>query len=295
MRQRILAPMKMVRALAILAVFGASRSALADAIPVILVAHNNLTAGSGGGLSTLVWKDCGPTGTGPGGIFVAPCIDPANLWAVANGVTGSTATWTWDPYTQVLASNGLFSTTAYIGSDPSGASALSDQVVDLRIDIANSVTSATSYECVEGSWLAGIGANGCGNYSFGLSGGNGIDDSKPAVTYNIGGNALCEHRVLTGDDISTGSVRGVTNFPGDASAGCDPTRGAFLLYHVVQDNLASGGTLIIGSGSCFELHGPCSPDPGSYLTFVAPVPLPAVGWLLAPAFGMFGWLKRRGR
>ena len=39
---------------------------------------------------------------------------------------------------------------------------ISDRVENLAIDLTNQVTTATKYDCVEGSFLAGVNANGCG-------------------------------------------------------------------------------------------------------------------------------------
>jgi hypothetical protein len=201
-------------------------------VNVTLVTDNQRS--SSGTRSNLVWKTCGPP-------YVAPCVDPTNPWDITNNITGSTATWTWDPATGILTSTGLYWSTSHIGSNPGAFAVISDKTTDLVINTTLKQTTATSYECVEGNFLAGVGANGCGNYSLG-------DDfvSNSTMAYNIdlgtGPNALCEERTLNPDDVSTGGPRGVTNTDGSV-VGCDVTEGAYLQYNIVFDNTATGGQL----------------------------------------------------
>jgi hypothetical protein len=212
-------------------------SSAASAIPVKMLKHNQRS--SGGTLSTLAWKDCGSVGP-----FIAPCLNPNNQWVIDNGVTGSTVTWDWDPTSRVLTGTGLYWAHSYINSNTAGSSVLSDRVVDLRINVQGHDTTATDYRCIEGTFLKSVGANGCGTYNLGV---DFVDSSS--VEYNIGGDYRCIHRTLAGDDVSTGSPRGARDSP-SVGPGCDPTRGAFLLYTLVQDNLSAGGTLVISNGIC---------------------------------------------
>lgn len=245
-------------------------SAVASAVPATLVAHNQRS--SSGTLSTLKWDGC-TTYTA-----ATACINPANANLAAMGITPSTAVWDWNPVTGVLSMVGAFNTASTLSS--SGAAAASavigDKVVNMVIDTVNNTTTATSYACGEGNFLAGVGANGCANVSTG-------DDFEynGSIAYNVGGNANCINRTVGGDDVSTGNVRGLMSVA--AGGGCDATDGAFNLWTVVQD---SGGVLRISNGVDIALAGT------NYLTF-AVVPAPASVWLLGTALGLLGWKRAR--
>jgi len=225
-------------------------SGTANAVNVRLEAHNQRS--NTGTLSTLKWAGC-PTFTA-----ATACINPANADLAAMGITPSTAVWDWNPATGVLSMTGTFNSASTIGS--SGAAAalpvIGDKVVDMVIDTVNESTTAASYACAEGTFLAGVGANGCLNLSLG-------DDFafNSSVLYNVGGNATCVQRSIGGDDVSTGNPRGLVNRVGDG--GCDTTDGGFELWTVLFDDTATGGQLRISNGI------PIS-DPGTnYLTFTA--------------------------
>jgi len=231
--------------LALLAASGA-----ANAAKVELIAHNQRS--SSGTLSTLKWSGCTTYGT------TTACINPANVNLANMGITPSTAVWDWNAATGVLSMTGSFNTASTIGS--SGASAASavigDKVTNMVIDTTNDTTTAASYNCAEGNFLAGVGAHGCANLGLG-------DDFtyNSSMLYNVGGAADCVQRTISGDDVSTGNPRGVTNRA--AGGGCDATDGAFTLWTVVQDNLGTGGTLIISNGVDLAAAGT------NYLTFQA--------------------------
>jgi len=239
-----------------LLLLGASN--LASGLTLTLISDN--TRSSSGALSFQAFKTCDPAiGNG--------CYNPANAWYIANGINGSDATWTWDGTT--LTSTGTFWTTSFLGSNPSASSVISDKTVNLTINTATQTTTATSYNCTEGSFLAGVGANGCLN----LSTGNDFVTSSTAL-YNVGGDANCVQRTLGGDDVSTGNPRGL--FTDGAVGACDPVDGAYDLYTIVSDNTATGGTLIISNGidigTCITFQIPaCPAEPASagahWLTF----------------------------
>ena len=261
-------------------------SGVAQAISLTLIAHNQRCCA--GTLSFLNWRDCGagpyPARSG--------CVDPNNAWVIANGVVGATPTsltWDWDGTT--LTSTGTFNTLSNIGSNPAGSVILGDQVVNMVINTGTNTTTADSYNCLEGNYLAGIGANGCLNISTGIN-----HTNESSAVYNVGGNANCVNRFLnsgpTGpppplDDESTGSPRGLMTAA--AKPGCDAVGGWFDLWTVDRDNLATGGQLILSNGY------PLGNFSAQWLTFeVAPVPVPAAAWLIAPAFGLLApWVKRR--
>ena len=239
----------------------------ASAVTVTLIAHNQ-RSGSGT-LSTLSWKTC----PGPTYAIGSGCVNPTRPWETANGVTGSTATWDWNPVTGVLTSTGRFESTSHLSSNPNGSTIIDDKVVDLVIDTVNQTTTATTYNCVEGNFLGGVGANGCLDTSLG---GNFVNESSAA--YNVGGNANCVNRTIGGDDVSTGPPRGLSTLA--AAGGCDATDGAFNMYTVSQ----SGGQLILSTSIPIGTNG------ANYLTFI---PVPAAVWLFGSALGLLGWVRRR--
>ncbi len=82
-----------------------SGAASAAPVSVRLDAHNQRS--TSGVLSTLKWKACTPVAA------TNPCLSTSattgGVWALANA-TPSTAVWTWDPATGVLAMTGIFQT-----------------------------------------------------------------------------------------------------------------------------------------------------------------------------------------
>ncbi len=222
----------------------------ANAVSVRLDAHNQRSAN--GTLSTLKWSGCDT--------FAAntPCINPASATMAAMGITPSTAVWDWNPATGVLSMTGAFNSASTVGSSgaPAASVVIGDRVVNLVIDTVNHTTTATTYNCAEGNFLANVGAHGCANLTLG---GNFVYESSMA--YNVGGVASCIQRTVAGDDVSTGNPRGLVS--AGAAGACDPVDGAFDLWTVVQDNTATGGQLIISNGVDTGLANT------NYLTFTA--------------------------
>lgn len=247
-------------------------SGIASAISVTLVAHNQ-RSGSGS-LSTLKWNGCGTF------LPATACINPANATLAGMGITPSTAVWDWDPGTGILSMTGTFNTASTLGS--SGAAAASvvigDKVTNMVINTGTLTTTASSYACAEGNFLAGVGANGCGNINTGA---NFVYEGS--VAYNVGGNANCVNRTVGGDDVSTGNPRGLSTLA--AGGGCDATDGAFGLYSIVSYT-GPGGQLILSNGINILNAGT------NYLTFSV-VPVPAAVWLFGSALGLLGVARRR--
>jgi len=234
-------------------------SGTAGAFTVRLEAHNQRS--SSGTLSTLKWAGPASSASWTCATFTTtnPCINPANANLAAMGITPSTAVWDWDPVTGILSMTGEFNTASTLSS--SGASAASavigDKVVDMVINTTAQETTAASYNCAEGNFLAGVGAHGCANVGTGL---DFVYDGS--VAYNVGGIATCVNRTVGGDDESTGNPRGLMSLP--AASGCDETDGAFNLWTVVTDTTtAAGRTLILSNGVDTGLAGT------NYLTFTA--------------------------
>ncbi|MEZ5564785.1 MAG: VPLPA-CTERM sorting domain-containing protein [Gammaproteobacteria bacterium] len=192
-------------------------------------------------------------------------------------IAPSTAVGT-EPDNGVLSSVGDFNSASSLGSNSVAPMVIGDSVTNLTIDTVNATTTATAYSCIEGNFLAGVGANGCANTGLG---GNFFNETT--VAYNVGGNANCVQRTIGGDDTaSEGNVRTLTTTAG--GGGCDAGDGAFDLWTVVQDNLGTGGTLIIATSNDITTPG------GAYLTFSSAqvVPLPGAIWLLGSALGLVG-------
>ncbi len=223
----------------------------AGAATLTLQAHNQRS--SSGTLSTLKWSGC-TTYTS-----VTPCINPANANLAAMGITPSTAVWDWNAGSGVLSMTGAFNSGSTLGS--SGAAAASavigDKVTNMVIDTDAMTTTAATYSCGEGNFLAGVGAHGCANVGTG-------DDFvyNGSVAYNVGGDANCVNRTLGGDDVSTGNPRGLMSI--GAGAGCDATDGGLNLWTVLSDTTATrGGQLVLSNGIDTAAPGT------NYLTFVA--------------------------
>ena len=249
-------------------------SSQAGAISLTMTAVNQRS--SSGSLSTLKWDGCTTYTSATG------CINPANANLAAMGITPSTAVWDWNPVTGVLSMTGAFNSASTLGSSGSAVAntVTGDKVTDMTIDTVNDTTTAASYVCAEGSFLAGVGANGCLNISLG-------DDGllQSSAAYNVGGNANCVVRTLGGDDSSTGNVRTLANTAG--GGGCEAGDGAFNMWTVVSYT-GPGGQLIVSNGI------PLASAGTSYLTFsVAAVPVPGAVWLLGSAIGLLGLVRRR--
>jgi hypothetical protein len=247
---------KVLFALFVLAVSGN-----AMAFTATLVAHNQVS--SSGTTSTLIWN--GSNATTAGGMAV--------------GATASTATWDWNNVSNTMTSTGLYFATSHLSSSIFAPSVIGDRVVDLVLNTNADTTAASNYECREGNFLAGVGAQGCANVSTNFT------PPPSTVAYNVGGNANCVVRTLAADDTSTGPPRGL--FTAAAGGGCDAVAGAFDLWTIADAwNGMQGDTLIISNGIALTSPG------ANYMTFTV-VPVPAAVWLLGSALGLLGWIRRR--
>ena len=247
---------KIIAAAALLTAWGS-----ASAVSLTLLTDN--TRSSSGTLSYQVFQTCTPASNVPS----TGCSTFGSFWQVSNGVTGSTATWDWNGTT--LAATGMFQSTSHLSSNPAASAVVSDKTVNLNINTGTMTTTATSYNCIEGNFLANVGAQGCANT---LTGGNFTNESS--VAYNVGGNANCVNRTIGGDDTSGGNVRGLMSVA--AGGGCDATDGAYDLWTIVSDTTGSGGQLVLSNGIDIAAAGT------HYMTFqaAAVVPAPPALWLL---------------
>ncbi len=255
---------KIIAAAALLTAWGT-----ASAVSLTLLSDQ--TRSSSGTLSTQVFKACTPPSNAAG----TGCSTFGSAWQIANGVTGSTATWDWDGTT--LAATGMFQSTSHLSSAPAASSVISDKTVNLNINTGTQTTTATSYNCIEGNFLANVGAQGCANT---LNGADFVISSF--ATYNVGGNANCVNRTIGGDDTAgdiingdhAGIPRGLTAMT--AGGGCDATDGAYDLWTIVSDTTGpAGGQLILSNGIDIAAAGT------HFMTFeAAAVPAPPALWLL---------------
>jgi len=231
----------MGKVLIAMALFAISHAA--NAIGVILISHEQ-TAGSGT-ISTLI-------------------TDGSHV----QGQPASTAVFDWDGST--LTSTGLYSATSSLSSSPYAPTILNDQITDLSIATGGTpggVASATAYTCVEGTFLSGVGANGCGGYTLG---GNFTDDSTTVWS----GTTVSQ--TIGGDDVSTSGPRTLATY----DFGFDGFSGV--------DGMTAGDLIFIGNGLPLGI-----PDTGGERMTFQVVPVPAAAWLFGSALGLLGWARRR--
>jgi hypothetical protein len=187
-----------------------------------------------------------------------------------------------------------------------GTTVVGDDVVDLSINTSTMAVTATSYNCVEGAFLAIVGAHGCANVLLQAGG------FQSTIVYNVGGDASHVDRTLGGDDVSTGDPRGLTTVA--AGAGPPPwdaTDPAFDLFTVAASGLNVGDTVILSISAsaadiatcraqaamdpvvaCNGLSGGPDLRGDAWLEFTV-VPVPAAVWLFGSALGLLGWVRRR--
>jgi len=150
----------------------------ANAVTVVLVTHEQTSAG--GVVSELITDGSHMSGIAP----------------------PSTALFDWDGTT--LTSTGLYAATASIGGSPASPTILSDQITDLTIDTGTPAATATAYTCVEGTFLGGVGTNGCGGYDLGV---NFADEST-----TVWGPGLAVSQTIGGDDVLTTGPRTISAY-----------------------------------------------------------------------------------
>jgi hypothetical protein len=265
----------------------------ASAAPYVLIAHHQRS--TSGTLSALMFKAGAAQGC-PGPTYTQPCYNtsgnasPGAQWVLTNGVgtaitTAGQPAWDWNGTTMTM--TGLAWHGSAIASNPSGTIVISDKVTNLVINTGASTTGAGTYECVEGTFLASVGANGCLNVGLGAN--TPILDTT--VAYNVGGAANCIDRTVGGDDVDTGNVRGLDNTV--AGGGCDSTDGGFIQYNVVANPrflILANDTVVTGSDGCYMFGrnglastSPCALDTttpnlsGDYMIFAPNVDTDADG------------------
>ncbi|HHQ13890.1 MAG TPA: hypothetical protein ENK16_02580 [Chromatiales bacterium] len=228
----------------ILALLLLGAASAASAVQVVLVSFNETTGT--GDIRTRITN--GPP------FFVNP----------ANYAPPSSVTWDWDGTT--LSGTGFFGSTITFGSG-SLPSVMADHIYDLSIDTSTRTATATSYECVEGIFLAQVGFNGCGDYGLGS---NTIDESTTIWS------GLSVSQTIGGDDVAgTIGPRTISAY----NYGLDGIVGV--------NGLTLGDQILIGNGI------PLGTPGGELMTFQV-VPIPAAVWLFGSAlFASLGWMRRK--
>ncbi|MEO7385352.1 MAG: dockerin type I domain-containing protein [Gammaproteobacteria bacterium] len=262
----------------------------ASAAPYVLVAIHSRSAPNGNHAAQF-FKSGTAQGCPAAAPFKQPCYNPTNSFVVANNIattvqTAGAATWDWNGTT--MTGTGLLWQTAFNGSNASGTTVLSFRTTNLAVTPTTSTTTAATYTCYEGTFLATVNVNGCSNVDLGL---NGLFES-PMTAYNIGGNANCMNRSFNGnpqdppnpaDDVSLGGPRGVATAA--AGGGCDAVMGVYDLWFLVPNPrfiILSKQPTVVGVDGCY-LFGrgsqlgttPCASDPAladaSYFVFAPSV------------------------
>ncbi|KAA3621841.1 MAG: hypothetical protein DWQ08_13560, partial [Proteobacteria bacterium] len=192
-------------------------SAVANAVTVQLVRHNQTS--SSGAISTLI-------------------TDGSHI----QGQPATTAVFDWDGTT--LSSTGLYSALSSLGSSPYGPTVLNDRITDLSIDTSTGTATATAYACHEGTFLAGVGASGCGGHNLGA---NYFNEST--TTWGPG---LAFSRTIGGDDVVTGTQRSISAYDFGTAA-------VTGTGHDTGDLIGIGNGLALGDPSggellTFEVH-----------------------------------------
>jgi len=222
---------RVIIALGLLAV-----SATANAVTLMLVSHNQTS--SSGTISTAI-------------------TDGSHVSGIAGATT---AIFDWDGTT--LTSSGLYSSVFSLSSSTTGATILSDQIVDLSINTSTATVSATAYTCLEGTFLATVNQGACSGIDFGA---NEINE-----TTTVWGPGTAVSQTIGGDDILDGS----------------PRRIQYDVFRNYDTASFDGTTLLIGNGVALGSLG------SELLTFQI-IPVPATVWLFGSALGLLGCVRRK--
>jgi hypothetical protein len=247
----------------------------ASAAPYVLVAVHSRSAPNGNHAAQF-FKSGTAQGCPAAAPFKQPCYNPNNAWvttvpSLISDVQASPATWDWNGTT--MTGTGLLWTTAFNGSNAVGTAVLSFRATNLTVTPTTNTATAGTFQCYEGTFLAGVNVNGCSNVDLGL---NGLFES-PVLAYNIGGDANCIDRAFNGDpqdppnpadDVALGEVRGVSTAAG--GGGCDPVEGTYDLWYLVANPrfvILSNQPTVYGSDGCYMFGRasqlgttPCAPD-----------------------------------
>ena len=211
----------------------------------------------------------------------------------------STATWDWDGTT--LSSTGFYASTESLGNNIYAQTVTSEQIMDLSIDTSTGTASATSFTCVEGTFLDLVGASGCGGYSYGT---DFMDNST-----TVWGPGTAASRTIGGDDVIVGdqvtlSDYDFRHFYGETYTVLDP---AFPFDPIPWYTVVLGNGIPLGTAGsewmCF--HAPATATQGPVDSVptceeavelaIAAVPVPAAAWLFGSSVSALFWMRRKNK
>ena len=185
-------------------------------------------------------------------------------------ITSSTATWSFDDVTGIVAqTGGVLNVRLTTGP----VSTLFRHTATGLMLGGGGAASATTWSCLEGNFGPGVGASICGSYTFGANFAN-----ESTLTYS--GNTVT--RVLGGDDGIVGAAQSVADLDGMS-----------VLSWVGTTLTLSNGVCTLGP-NCTTISGAPLFNKGYRLVFnAAQVPVPAAAWLFGGALGALGAFHRR--
>jgi hypothetical protein len=170
-------------------------------------------------------------------------------------LSDSTASWKFDTDTGVVTGSGQYFAQYQI--IPTPGQLFTHSIVDLVVGGGNA-TTATSYECIEGTFGSTAGGHLCGNISYG-----GNFNFESTVSYGPGTEFS---RTIGGDDFSEGPQQVLTHYD---------------------------GWITTVDGSVVILSREFTPGIGGFEMTFQVIPVPAAVWLFGSALGLLGWMRRK--
>ncbi len=175
----------------------------------------------------------------------------SNNGASNANISSSTATWEYDTVSGLITQTGG-TLNARLNTTP--ATTLFRHTATGLVIGAGGSASATTFNCIEGNFGGAVGANLCGNYTFGAN-----YEDESTVVYS--GSTVT--RVLGGDDASSGLPQSVADYNG----------------MTVTDDTGTQLTLTNGTctvANCTTITGSPLYNKGTMLLFNIPLPPPPV-------------------
>ncbi|QOJ32035.1 MAG: hypothetical protein HRU81_07960 [Gammaproteobacteria bacterium] len=199
----------------------------------------------------------------------------SNNGASNGNITSSTATWQYDDVTGIMTQSGG---TLNVRFTTTPTTTLFRYLTTGLTIGAGGAASATTYTCQEGNFGGNVGANLCGNYTFGA---NYANDS----TLVYSGSSVT--RTMGGDDAALGPPQSVADLGGMSTVSWVGT----------TLTLSNGVCTLSPAANCTTITGAPLYNKGMQLVFnagpQAVVPVPAAAWLLGPAVLAAGRFARR--